>query len=68
MSWSVDGKVYQTQNHWRTRDAKFPAPFDQRFHLILNVAVGGTWPGSPDESTEFPCGMVVDWVRVWQRK
>jgi beta-glucanase (GH16 family) len=68
MSWSVDGKVYQTQKDWHTRDAAFPAPFDQRFHLILNVAVGGTWPGEPDGKTEFPCGMVVDWVKVYQKK
>jgi beta-glucanase (GH16 family) len=68
MSWSVDGKVYQTQKDWHTRDAGFPAPFDQRFHLILNVAVGGTWPGNPDEKTEFPAAMVVDWVRVYQKR
>jgi beta-glucanase (GH16 family) len=68
ISWSVDGKVYQTQKDWHTRDAAFPAPFDQRFHLILNVAVGGTWPGEPDNSTRFPAEMTVDWVRVYQRK
>jgi len=68
MSWSVDGKVYQTQKDWHTRDAAFPAPFDQRFHLILNVAVGGTWPGNPDEKTQFPAAMVVDWVRVYQKR
>jgi beta-glucanase (GH16 family) len=68
ISWSVDGVVYQTQKAWHTRDAGFPAPFDQRFYLILNLAVGGTWPGEPDGKTEFPCGMVVDWVRVYQRK
>ena len=68
ISWSVDGVVYQTQKDWHRRDAGFPAPFDQRFHLILNVAVGGTWPGEPDGKTEFPSAMVVDWVRVYQRK
>ena len=64
--WYVDGKLYQTQSEWHTRDAPFPAPFDQRFHLILNVAVGGNWPGNPDEKTQFPQAMVVDWVRVYQ--
>jgi beta-glucanase (GH16 family) len=68
ISWSVDGQVYQTQSDWHTRDAAFPAPFDQRFHLILNVAVGGTWPGNPDGTTQFPAPMVVDWVRVYQKK
>src|SRR5260370_13911922 len=38
--------------------------FDHRFFLILNVAVGGDWPGSPDETTVFPQTMLVDYVRV----
>lgn len=40
--------------------------FNQEFFLILNVAVGGDWPGSPDETTQFPRGMLVDYVRVYQ--
>jgi beta-glucanase (GH16 family) len=36
------------------------------FYLILNVAVGGAWPRAPDETTEFPDGMLVDYVRVYQ--
>ena len=42
------------------------APFDQPFHLILNVAVGGTWPGPPDDRTVFPQEMLVDYVRVYR--
>jgi beta-glucanase (GH16 family) len=68
ISWSIDGKVYQTQKDWHTRDAAFPAPFDQRFHLILNLAVGGAWPGDPDAKTDFPATMLVDWVKVYQKK
>jgi beta-glucanase (GH16 family) len=41
--------------------------FDHPFYLILNVAVGGEWPGSPDENTQFPRGMLVDYVRVYQK-
>jgi beta-glucanase (GH16 family) len=41
--------------------------FDHPFFLLLNLAVGGDWPGNPDSSTRFPAVMVVDWVRVWQR-
>ena len=41
--------------------------FDHPFFLLLNVAVGGAWPGNPDASTTFPQSMLVDWVRVWQR-
>ena len=39
--------------------------FDQPFYLILNLAVGGNWPGSPDGTTPFPATMLVDWVRVY---
>jgi beta-glucanase (GH16 family) len=42
--------------------------FDHRFFLILNVAVGGDWPGSPDTVTVFPQTMLVDYVRVYKRK
>jgi beta-glucanase (GH16 family) len=43
-------------------------PFDEgKFFFLLNLAVGGNWPGRPDESTHFPAEMLVDYVRVWQR-
>jgi beta-glucanase (GH16 family) len=41
--------------------------FNQDFFLILNVAVGGHWPGYPDETTVLPATMLVDYVRVWER-
>lgn len=41
--------------------------FDHPFFIILNVAVGGGWPGFPDASTTFPQQMLVDYVRVYQR-
>ncbi len=61
MTWSVDGKPYFSEP---TRQ-----PFDQRFHLILNLAVGGRWPetsgrGRVDEGV-FPATLLVDWVRVF---
>lgn len=58
-TWSVDGKPYSTQQ-------KGGKPFDQRFHLILNVAVGGDFLGYPDASTKFPQEMRVDYIRVYQ--
>jgi beta-glucanase (GH16 family) len=64
--WYVDGEHYQTQTKWTTENGVFPAPFDQSFHLILNVAVGGNWPGAPDETTTFPQRMMVDYVRVYE--
>jgi beta-glucanase (GH16 family) len=42
--------------------------FDHPFFLVLNLAVGGNWPGSPDESTIFPQTMNVDYVRVYQHR
>ena len=57
--WFVDGIKYFA--------ATKSSPFDKRFHLLLNVAVGGNWPGSPDEFTAFPQAMQVDYVRVYQR-
>lgn len=66
--WFVDGVRYQVQRGWSTRGAPFPAPFDRRFHLLLNLAVGGNWPGDPDATTVFPQELVVDWIRVHQRQ
>jgi len=40
--------------------------FDHPFEIILNLAVGGDWPGNPDATTTFPQTMLVDWVRVWR--
>jgi beta-glucanase (GH16 family) len=66
MQWLVDGKVYSTKTNWSTEGFPFPAPFDQRFHIILNLAVGGNWPGYPDSTTVFPQEFIIDYVRVYQ--
>lgn len=66
--WYLDGQLYQTKTNWTSGTNIFPAPFDQRFHIILNLAVGGNWPGAPDPSTVFPQTMVVDYVRVFQKQ
>ena len=42
-------------------------PFDQRFHLLINIAVGGDWPGNPNKSTNFPRTMLIDYVRVYEK-
>ncbi|MCX6151253.1 MAG: glycoside hydrolase family 16 protein [Ignavibacteriales bacterium] len=59
-NWYVDNNLYYTTKHTK--------PFDKRFHIILNVAVGGNWPGNPDASTLFPQKMFVDYVRVFTKK
>ena len=45
----------------------WPAPFDQPFYLVMNVAVGGRFLGNPDKTTVFPAEMVVDYVRVYDK-
>ena len=64
--WGIDGEPWQTQQKWYSEKAPFPAPFNQRFHLVLNLAVGGNWPGAPNADTKFPAKMLVDYVRVYQ--
>ena len=64
ITWSVDGVEYSTLT-----PADLPSGarwvFDHPFFLILNVAVGGHWPGYPDQTTTFPQEMLVDYVRVY---
>lgn len=64
IKWFVDGNEFFSV----TPDdlEPHPYPFNEEFHLILNLAVGGNWPGNPDETTELPQSMVVDYVRVYQ--
>ena len=45
----------------------WPAPFDQPFYLVMNLAVGGHFPGNPDKTTVFPAEMLVDYVRVYDK-
>ena len=62
-----DGVLYETQTNWSSTGGAYPAPFNQPFYIILNVAVGGTWPGSPDGTTPFPAQLQVQYVRVYQK-
>jgi beta-glucanase (GH16 family) len=64
--WYVDDTHYGTKAEWFSTDGPFPAPFDVDFHLLLNLAVGGNWPGPPDSTTSFPQELAVDYVRVYQ--
>lgn len=43
------------------------SPFHQPFFITLNLAVGGTWPGSPTSASKFPAQMDVSWVRVYKQ-
>lgn len=64
MNWFVDGEKYHTITPESL--SPHPYPFNERFHLLINLAVGGNWPGDPDSNTEFPQTMLVDYIRVYQ--
>lgn len=62
ISWYVDNDWFKT---FSASDVNF-YPFNAPFFFIMNVAVGGNWPGNPDQTTEFPQEMVVDYIRVFE--
>ena len=65
--WYVDGQLYSEQFGWFSTGGVYPAPFDVDFHLLLNLAVGGTFGGNPDSTTVLPQDYVIDYVRVYQQ-
>lgn len=73
MRFYIDDNIVLTVNDWYTGEpggntAEYPAPFEQPFHVQLNLAVGGTWPGNPDETTDFEnAEFYIDYVRVYQK-
>ncbi|HEX7479178.1 MAG TPA: glycoside hydrolase family 16 protein [Polyangiales bacterium] len=62
----VDDTLYETRTSADVPQGKTWV-YDHPFFLLLNVAVGGQWPGSPDGTTQFPQEMRVDYVRVFQK-
>jgi len=62
ITWSVDGVNYATKT---PADATGQWVFNHPFFFILNLAVGGDWPGYPDASSVFPQTMVIDYVRAY---
>jgi beta-glucanase (GH16 family) len=61
ITWLVDGKAYANLK-------AYPGwPFNHPFNLILSLAVGGKFPGSPTSSTQFPASMDVSWIRVYRQ-
>lgn len=64
IQWLVDGVRYHSMS--RATVGTNIYPFNESFYLILNVAVGGNWPGTPGDDTVFPQTMIVDYVRVFQ--
>lgn len=62
--WFVDGQ--QFNEFYIENGTGNTEEFQRPFFLLLNLAVGGNWPGSPNNSTPFPSQMLVDYVRVYQ--
>ncbi len=73
ISWYVDGKLIHTEDDWYSAtegqgEISYPAPFDQPFYMILNLAVGGSWPGNPDETTDIAnSAYYIDYVKAYQK-
>jgi beta-glucanase (GH16 family) len=63
----VDGNLYETRTPRDTPQGARWA-YGHPFFILLNVAVGGNWPGNPDATTTFPQKMLVDYVRVYARQ
>jgi beta-glucanase (GH16 family) len=63
IEWFVD---YHKFFSLKAKDVGFNYPFDEPFFFIANIAVGGQWPGDPDETTAFSQTMEVDYIRVFQ--
>jgi len=63
IEWQVDGLPTRTLKKEEVADESWV--FDHPFYILLNLAVGGEWPGPPDDDTEFPNRMLIDYVRVY---
>jgi beta-glucanase (GH16 family) len=64
IQWLMNDEVFHTITSENV--APYESPFNAPFFFIMNIAVGGNWPGYPDESTLFPQFMAVDYIRVYQ--
>ena len=71
--WYIDGNLYHEESDWYSTTVgqgtvSYPAPFDQPFYIILNLAIGGSWVGYPNSQTSFEDNpYVIDYVRVYQK-
>ncbi|GAA3227953.1 glycoside hydrolase family 16 protein [Actinocorallia longicatena] len=60
ITWTLDGRPYAQLKRYKAW------PFTTPMFLILNLQVGGEWPGKPDAATRFPARMHVDWIRIYK--
>lgn len=66
IEWFVDGEQYHTVTRSQVEAAGNEWVYDDSFFFIFNVAVGGLWPGYPDETTTFPQQMRVEYIREYE--
>ncbi|QMS84684.1 glycoside hydrolase family 16 protein [Candidatus Xianfuyuplasma coldseepsis] len=69
ISWYIDDTLVWTATEWYSEGNEFPAPFNQDFFMILNLAVGGHFDNHilpPDSLFDEPVQMFIDYVRVYQ--
>lgn len=66
MEWGPDAIVWYLDGveQWRYTDRATISA--EPMYLLMNLAVGGDWPGAPDDATRFPADFLVDYVRIWQ--
>ena len=74
LEWFIDGQSYLVVNDWFTavedQDEKpYPAPFNQKFCIQMNLAIGGDWPGYPEPGASYmdKAEFEIDYVRVYQK-
>jgi beta-glucanase (GH16 family) len=76
IQWFVDGHLYETQTNWwsnvgtSSSTYPYPAPFNQPFYMLMNLAIGGNYLGNPTTNSvnaSLPGDMVVDYVRVYDQ-
>ncbi|NNE96273.1 MAG: glycoside hydrolase family 16 protein [Acidimicrobiales bacterium] len=66
MVFMVDGLEVHRVENWSSSVGLDDAPFDREFFFRLNLAIGGNYPGSPDDSTPWPARFEIDYVRVFE--
>ena len=67
ISFLVDDHVYETHTPSDAAQSGGTWAFTQPNYIIVNLAVGGNWPGNPNGSTTFPQKLLIDWVRVYSK-
>jgi beta-glucanase (GH16 family) len=67
VDWSAEAIVWYVDGVERFRYSDASNITSEPSYVLLNLAVGGNWPGSPDATTPFPSDYLVDYLRIWNR-